>query len=77
MVLSEGFRMAVVGLILGLAGAFAVGRLISTMLFNVKSTDLVTYLSAISIVTLVTLVASYFPARRAARIDPSVALRQE
>jgi predicted permease len=77
MVLSEGFRMSFVGLILGLAGAFAAGRSISTMLFNVKSIDLATYLSAIAIVMLVTLVASYFPARRAARIDPSVALRQE
>jgi predicted permease len=77
MVLSEGFRMSVVGLILGLTGAFAAGRSISTMLFNVKSADAVTYLSAIAIVMLLTLVASYFPARRAARIDPSVALRQE
>jgi putative ABC transport system permease protein len=77
MVLSEGFRMAAVGLVLGLAGAVAAGRFISTMLFNVKSTDVVTYVAAIAIVTLVTLVASYFPARRAARIDPSVALRQE
>jgi putative ABC transport system permease protein len=77
MVLSEGIRMAAVGLVLGMAGAVAAGRFISTLLFNVKSTDVVTYVSAIAIVTLVTLVASYFPARRAARIDPSVALRQE
>jgi predicted permease len=77
MVLSEGFRMAVVGLVLGVAGAVAAGRFVSMMLFNVKSTDTVTYVSAVAIVTVVTLVASYFPARRAARIDPSVALRQE
>ena len=77
MVLFEGFRMALAGLIAGLTGAFAVTRFLSTMLFKVQPTDAITYSGAVVLVALVTLLASYFPARRAAQVDPSVALRQE
>jgi ABC-type antimicrobial peptide transport system permease subunit len=60
-----------------LFGAFVLSSLLSTMLFRVEPTDAFTYLGAIVLIGLVTVLASYFPARRAAQIDPSVALRQE
>ena len=77
MVLSDGLRMALAGLVIGLAGAFAVSRAFSTMLFKVEPTDATTYSTAVILVALVTVAASYLPARRAGRVDPSVALRHD
>jgi ABC-type antimicrobial peptide transport system permease subunit len=77
MVLAEGVRMAIAGLALGLGGAILITRLISTMLFNVKPTDAIAYSATVALVMAVTVLAAYFPARRAARVNPSVALRHE
>ncbi len=77
LVLRQGLTLAVVGLVIGLVGAFAASRLLTSMLFEVKPNDPVTYAGVAALLCLVTLAASYIPARRAANVDPLVALRQE
>ncbi|HUQ82353.1 MAG TPA: ABC transporter permease [Gemmatimonadaceae bacterium] len=77
MVIGYGSRLAVAGLAIGLAGSFALTRLISTMLFGVKPTDPVTF-GAVSVILLsIGVLASWIPARRATRIDPIAALRSD
>jgi predicted permease len=77
LVLRQGLALAAVGLVIGLAGAFAASRLLTSMLFEVKANDPLTYAGVAVLLGLVTLAASYIPARRAAKVDPLVALRQE
>jgi putative ABC transport system permease protein len=74
-VLTEGARLAAIGLALGLVGSLATSRLIATLLFGVKPTDPLTFAAVAVILTSVTLAACYIPARRATRVDPMVALR--
>lgn len=77
MVLAEGLRTAVLGLALGWAGAWALTRYLTSLLYSVKPGDPLT-LGLVSLLALGTaLVASYLPARRASRLDPMVALREE
>jgi len=77
LVLRQGIVLAAAGLVIGLAGAFAASRLLTSMLFEVKPNDPVTYIGVALLLGFVAVAASYIPARRAARIDPLVALRQE
>ena len=77
LVLRQSLFMLVTGTVIGLAGAFAVTRLMRTLLFEVTATDPVTYVSVIGLLAVVALLASYIPARRAAKVDPLVALRYE
>ena len=77
LILGQGLKLAGIGLALGLAGAFAGSRLLTTMLFQVKPTDPLVYLAVAILLGVVALVASYIPARRASRIDPVAAIRQE
>jgi putative ABC transport system permease protein len=77
MVISHGVSLALIGLTLGLAAAFVATGLLSTMLFAVKPSDPLTYAAVAALIAVTTLLASYIPARRAARVDPLVALRQE
>jgi putative ABC transport system permease protein len=76
-VLWEGGQLAAVGLALGLAGSLAATRLIAMLLFGVKPADPLTFGAVTAILAIVTLAASYIPARRATRVDPMVALRYE
>jgi ABC-type antimicrobial peptide transport system permease subunit len=75
--LKQGMRPTLVGVALGLAGAFALTRVMSSLLFGVSPTDLVTFAVSALVLTVVALLPCWLPARRAARIDPMEALRYE
>jgi predicted permease len=76
LVMSRGVRLTGLGLALGLAGSLAVARLLRAHLFGVTPLDPVTFGTVVLLLTLVALVASYLPARRATCVEPSEALRQ-
>ena len=75
--LGEGMRIVVIGLAVGLAGAAVMTRFFRSMLFNVAPTDPTTFLSVSALLAGVALLACYIPAKRATRVDPLVALREE
>jgi predicted permease len=75
MVLRDVAVLVAVGVALGLPGGYGVGRLIETQLFGLNARDPLTFAAATATLLLVALVAGYIPARRAARVDPMVALR--
>jgi putative ABC transport system permease protein len=77
MVLGQGMALALVGMAFGLLGAFALTRLLQTFLFEVGPTDPLTFVGVAIVLSAATLVACYVPARRAARVDPIIALRVE
>jgi predicted permease len=77
LVVRQGMALALCGIAIGLAGAFLLTRLIRSLLFGVEATDPVTFVEIASLLGLVALLASYIPARRAARVDPLVALRYD
>jgi predicted permease len=77
LVVRQGMTLALTGVGIGLAGAFAVTRLMRSLLFGVRSTDPITFVAIAALLSSIALIASYIPARRAARIDPMVSLRCE
>jgi len=77
LVLGQGMKLAGAGLVLGTAGAFGASRLLAKMLYGVKPTDPSTYAVVAAVLGAIALVACYLPARRAMRLDPILALKQD
>lgn len=77
LILGQGLRLTVVGLGVGVLAALALMRVLVSLLFNVKAYDPYTYTAVIVLLTAVALIACYIPARRAMRVDPMVALRED
>lgn len=77
LVLAQAIKLSGIGLIVGLLGAVALTRLMTSMLFMVKPTDPPTLLAVAGLLMLVALAASYIPARRATKVDPMIAMRYE
>ena len=77
LVVGQGLRLISVGIVVGLAASFALSRLLSSMLYEVKPNDPLTLVGVTLLLTIVALLASYIPAYRATRVDPMVALRYE
>jgi ABC-type antimicrobial peptide transport system permease subunit len=76
-VLRTGCKLVLIGVGLGIAGAWAVTRVLSSLLYDITATDPVTFIFVSAILTVIALLASYIPARRAAKVDPMAALRCE
>jgi ABC-type antimicrobial peptide transport system permease subunit len=77
MIISEGMRVAIIGVAIGLGLAYALARLLAGFLYGISSSDVASFALACLIPLLFALIATYIPARRATRIDPSLALRAE
>lgn len=77
LILKQGIVLAVTGVVVGLAGSFALTRVIATLLFDVTATDKTTFAVVAVGLCVITFIASYIPAWRATRVDPLVALRYE
>ena len=77
MIVRQAMILAVIGIVIGLASAYGLSRLLTSLLYNVKPTDPVVFASVSALLAGIALLASYLPARRALRIDPVIALRYE
>jgi len=77
MVIKQGLILTVIGLAIGLAGAFALTRYLSSLLYEVSPTDPITLIGVVLLLGAVAMIACYIPARRASRIDPMKAVRYE
>jgi putative ABC transport system permease protein len=77
LIVGSGMSLAVLGVVIGLAGAFAITRLMATLLFGVSPTDVLTFALVSAGLLVVALLACYVPARKATKVDPLIALRYE
>jgi putative ABC transport system permease protein len=77
LVVRNGMRLTVIGIAIGLLGAVSLSRLMTSLLFGVTPTDVLTFASVSAGLIAVALLACYIPARRATKVDPLVALRYE
>jgi predicted permease len=76
-VMKQGLTLTTAGIVVGLAGAFGMNRLIASLLFGVQPTDITTMVGVVATITLVAAVACWLPAWRASRVDPNVVLRDD
>jgi predicted permease len=77
LVLGQGLALTLVGVGVGMAGAYALTRLMASLLYGVTATDFLTFGSVSGVIIIVGLLASFLPARRATKVDPMIALRSE
>jgi ABC-type antimicrobial peptide transport system permease subunit len=77
MIVLQGMRLAIVGIVVGVGAALALTRLMASLIFGVKTWDPVVFVTVTAVLSAVALLATYIPARRAARVDPLIALRYE
>jgi putative ABC transport system permease protein len=77
LVINQGMLLTLIGLVIGVAGAFALTRFMTEMLFGITATDTLTFAAVPTVLGAIALLACYFPARRATKVDPLVALRYE
>ena len=77
MVVGQGLALVFFGVVVGIVTAFGATRYLQSLLFGVRPTDPVTFLAVCAMLAVVALLACYIPARRATRVDPMVALRDE
>jgi ABC-type antimicrobial peptide transport system permease subunit len=77
LVVGQGARLALIGIVLGTIGAFGLTRLMTSVIYGVSSADPLTFFTVVLLLMFVAVAACYVPARRAMRVDPLVALRYE
>jgi ABC-type antimicrobial peptide transport system permease subunit len=77
LVIKHGMKLALLGIVIGIAGAWALTRFMKTLLVGVEATDLLTFAVVSACLFAATLLACYLPARRATKVDPLIALRYE
>jgi putative ABC transport system permease protein len=77
MIVGQAMKLTLIGIALGMLGAFALTRLMSSLLFDVSTTDPITFVAVALLLLLVAILAAWIPARRATRVDPMIALRSE
>jgi putative ABC transport system permease protein len=77
LVVAQGMRLVIIGVVIGLPISLVVSQLMKSMLFGLSTTDAITYLSVVGLLAMAGLIACWMPARRAARVNPMIALRWE
>jgi ABC-type antimicrobial peptide transport system permease subunit len=76
-IVGVGMKLSVIGIAIGLVGTLALARLIESQLFEIKTHDLLVYVVSICLISIVTFISVYLPARRVSKTDPMEALRYE
>jgi ABC-type antimicrobial peptide transport system permease subunit len=77
MIFRQSFTLVLIGVAVGIVASIGLTRLLSTLLYGVHATDIITYVGVVGLLVVATALASYIPARRAMKVDPMVALRYE
>jgi putative ABC transport system permease protein len=77
MFVGESLRLSLIGVVIGVGISAAASKVLTAFLFGLRATDVATFVGSATMLCLVAVLASYIPARRAARVDPLIALRHE